>query len=646
MTSRQELFSIVDDAFSATSASSVAAEMTKHYRGPGTSGYKKAMSLVESELSNGYLDDIEVRHPKIDPVWEPNDAWVKLDGETDPIVSFSDAPGSLSGFSSPTEGVEKYELISVGTGENKSDFAEIDVEGKAVFISGTTRRPGWWEAAKNAVENGAAGIITDYMLYQTPGVRTPELVPEATQWLRLRPPEFFIDAEIWAFSVSHDAAKQLKSSLEKSGSVMVDVSIDVSIYSDTMPTIEATIEGREIPEERVLYCGHASGIRPGANCAEGTGLVVELAKTISKLIDDGVIERPRRSLTFILGAEGPVSGEYLEQYPDAAEDVITALSYCSTGHKQSETESCLLLSQSPDSVDSFINDYLDELVMLCPKEADWIGKEGGKELPLLSLKQHYYTPWSDNMRFAAAGIPAPLFMSWPDRCFHSQLLTEKVIDPAALHRSALISGVAGIELANAAKQTARSIANLVAGKSVDRIRRIGSRYQTEEELDRRAIEHIKYVSERDIGALESVERLSKDTSETISQLHSEIERVTADELDRLVPSQATDEVETPLSSIVPVRETDELVGRWAGLEYQDLLDIAETLNETDENSGWRSLRVISDETWNFVDGNRTVEDIAKSVGFEFDLKIATEPIYQILEGHKEAGNLSFKNIDE
>lgn len=633
MSSRDELFDVLDSTFSPEAARDFAVGLTNYYRAPGTSGFQTAMDQVESVLRDAGLD-VAVDEPVIEDAWEPNNASVLIvHPEHESLIEFEDAPACLAWGSSATAGPEEFEVVDVGTGESPADFEGKDVEGKVTYIHGTQRRPGWWEAAGNAVDAGARGIITDYMLYQTPGVREPELVPDAAQLLRLRPAEEFADEDIWAVSIPHTSATVLDDLLED-GPVTVEADIDVTVSDATAPYLEATIPGKN-PDKTILFCGHASGIKPGANCAEGTGLVVELARTLSKLADEFEFER---SIKFIVGVEGPVSEHYLNQNPNATDEVVTSLTYCSTGHKQPETESCLLLSSSPDSVPHFTNDYLCELADKSPKEADWIGKEGGQELPLLSLAQHYYTPWSDNSRFAQYDIPAPLFMSWPDRCFHSQLLTADVIDPAALRRSALISGVAALELAVAAEDEAGAIARIVAGRSLQRLQSLGADYAGA--ATPRARRHVEYIKERDIEALGSVTELSEDVTETVEELEDQIRRTADQVVDSFDDIEESDRGD--IAELVPVRTTDDLVGRWVGLEYEDLLEIADQLAEADEDAGWRSLRVVSDEAWNFVDGERTVGDIADSVGFEFSLTVEPGPIYRILGGHEDGGNLRFE----
>jgi hypothetical protein len=639
MVNRDSLFQSIDETFSSKRACELATELTGYYRMPGSDDFRAAMEMIETEFRETGMQ-VNVDRPVEEDIWEPKAAELSIvEPDHIPIVDFETASTSLAAGSSGTDGTEQIEVVDVGTGEDPSDFVEPPVDGKAVFIHGTKRRLGWREAARNAAKAGATGIITDYMLFQTPGVREPELIPEATQFLRLRPQELFIDNNVWAFSIPNESSKNLQKLLAE-GSVTVEVSVDAEFQDAELPYVEATIDGTEHPDETVLLCGHASGTRPGGNCAEGAGVVMELARTLHSLAESETIE-PRRTIKFIMGAEVMLPKYYLKKHPNAPEDVVTALTYCSAGHNQTETRSCLLLSNSPDSVPHYINDYLAELAEQVPKEANWIGKERGQELPLLAFKQHYFTPWSDNKRFAPAGIPSPLFMSWPDRCFHSQLLTEEVIDPNALRRSGLISGVAAAELAVADTKEAESIARIVAGRSINRISRITANTDLDDATDRDD-RRLSYVAERDIEALRSTAELTNSELPVLDELIDQIRTVVESHQSVLHPSDTRTE-QPALAHMIPVQTTDDdIVDLWSGLEYQEVKSIANRLGKNDEDAGWRSLRIVALEAWNFVDGKRTVGGIADAIGFEFDLYIEPEPVYRILAGHASAGNLKFR----
>jgi hypothetical protein len=642
MKDASRLFELVDEAFRPEAAAELAASLTQYYRSPGSSGYLAATEKVKEVLEEAGLDSLEVSDYPVEG-WEPEEASLAIRRpEEIELVDYESAPSCIAWWSdsTPPEG-EQLEVVDVGTGEKPEDFEGKNVEGKAVFVHGTSRRPGWWEAAENAAEYGARGIITDYLLYQTPEVRTPELMPEATQLLRLP----YEDREVWAFSISHNAAQDLLRLLKDGESVVVEAKVQAKQFSSVVRNVVGELTGTEEPEKNVLLCAHTSGIKPGGNCAEGPGMVAELARALAELIDQGTIDRPRRSIRFLICCEGAGTNNYLEENPSALEEIITTLTYCSSGHRQCETSSALLLYRSPDSVPSFVNDYLNELIELSPKDANWIGKEGGKELPLVTFTDHYYTPWSDNTRFAAEGLPAPLFMSWPDRGFHSQFLTEKVIDPAALRRCALVSGVAAVQLAAAEAAEASDIARLVARRASLRVTRVAAQYRGDSERDdTRALRHLEYLARRDIDSMRTVRELVLDDERAgleklLEELELQLRAVRRTESEGF--SSGTEELGT-MDHVIPVKLSEGRVTRWAGLDYEDLLEIAGQLDAADPRAGWRSLRVVTDETWNFVNGKRTVRDIADYVGFEFDLVIEPEPIWRILKGLQSEGYLEFR----
>ncbi len=644
MMPRKQLFQIVDDYFDGERARDLAARLTDLYRSPGSWGQLRAMDIIQEALEDAGLEGLEVSDHPVDHSWEPVMASLTLleeDGEI-ALVDYEDAPTCIAWWSESTapEG-ETLDVVDVGTGEYPRDFEEEDVQGKAVFIHGTSRRPAWWEAARLAIQRGARGIITDYMLYQIPGIREPHLVPDAVQLLRLPVRE---NPGVYAFSISHFASQRLKRSIAE-GSARIHARVEAATGPGKIRNVVASIPGTEKPEESILFCAHASGVRPGGNCAEGPGLVVELAGAIRAAIRDGNLPAPRRTLRFLIGCEGAGIAAYLRDHADHVRGLHTALTFCSPGHRQDLTASNLMLYRSPDSVPGYINDYLAQLIEESPKEADWIEKDGGQELPQIRVAMHHYTPWSDNGRFAAEGIQAPLLMSWPDRYFHSQLLTPEVIDPIVLRRSALVSGVAGIELANAGARDAIRIARLVASGARRRLARISRHFdengQDERSRPRRMLEDRLDI---DMQGLQRV--LDLVPEEDRGEVAREVERLQRDlrgDLDReYEPGRSGCESES--SSIYPIpRRISRRGQRWAGLSYHDLLRVAEVFRARDPNAGFNSLRVVADEVWAFVDGSRSVEDIARIVGLEFDVELEPDGVMMLLRGLENAGHLMLED---
>jgi hypothetical protein len=192
------------------------------------------------------------------------------------------------------------------------------------------------------------------------------------------------------------------------------------------------------------------------------------------------------------------------------------------------------------------------------------------------------------------------------------------------------------------------MASTVSARSMARIARTASRYAGTGGNKAKAASHIAYIVDRDVAAIRSVERLAQGEPglrcelETIEQGLTEFAGRAAGK--NVACCRDGSKCCGEYDSIIPKRAIEGRAGRWEGLSYQDLLSIGRELEAADKNSGFGALRVIADEAWNFVDGKRSVADIARAVGFEFDLDIPAHTIYRLLEGLERSGGLKFERI--
>ena len=189
---RQELVQMLGEELSGERALESAAHITQFYRSPGASGYHRATDFVADLLRDNHLDRVWVERYPLDGetqfmnvtmplAWEPISAELRVGSPTGRLlVSYENAPSCLPWWTPPTpDGGATLELVDVGTGERVEDYQGQDVRGKAVLIRGTSRPTGFAHAANLAMEHGAAGIITDYLLYQTAPFRTRESLTRA-----------------------------------------------------------------------------------------------------------------------------------------------------------------------------------------------------------------------------------------------------------------------------------------------------------------------------------------------------------------------------------------------------------------------------------------------------------------------------------
>lgn len=69
------------------------------------------------------------------------------------------------------------------------------------------------------------------------------------------------------------------------------------------------------------------------------------------------------------------------------------------------------------------------------------------------------------------------------------------------------------------------------------------------------------------------------------------------------------------------------------------------MKKVDPDVNFYSIRPLSHEFVNFVDGKLTIEEVASAVGYEYGLKIKGEHVLLLFEDLKEKGFFTFSHKD-
>jgi len=653
------LFETISAEISGQNAYELTDKITQYYRSPGSGGYHAATNMARNRLMEAGLRVEETHYPldgktvvldrTMPMAWEPWDAWVRLISPVQAeIVNFNKAASCLAWWSCPTpEGGIEAELVDVGTGEREEDYAGRELAGKIAFVHNANWHVTWSKVSEAIARKGARGIITDFFLYPTPPVRTREKVPSAVQLLRL---EFNAakQFDFWACSVDYPTGQKIRNLL-KLGPVKVHAEIKCSTFAGYGQNVLATIEGASLPEESVFVLAHSSaGSRPGANCASGTSLLVEIARTLNTLISRGALARPRRSIKFLIVSEGLGSYNYLHEHPEEIERVKA--SYCleSVGHDQRKLNTTLYYSRAPDSTPSFVNDHFEAVLERLPKQWGWVGRNEADISPIV-VSPVPYTPWSDNSTWAAHGIPSALLMSWPDEYFHSQLLTVEVTDPAVFGYAGAMVAASAYEVANAGLADAQWLAQWVFAKSAAR------QYQEyqqalwqptqagAEDWTKRRLEYLcgrdcealasvcEFVDARDLPALEA----------NIKRLQQQLSSVKGTILSSLLQTPSRKPESGPKQGIslgsIPRKMKQISTPGLAGLDYLEALDLCRALEKQDAHFVDYVLKPATDEMWNLIKEVRNIGEIIELTMLQFNLRIEPESWLPVFTGWQKAG---------
>jgi hypothetical protein len=648
MMSRLGVVNLIGSRFKGESAKRHVEEITKYYRTAGSTGYAKALEYVRGQLENcGIHPEVE-KYPldgktelcghMMDIAWEPIDARIEIVSPIKELVTtYSETPTCMMWWSAstPSDGIEA-EVVNVGAGVDESDYDRLDVQGKIVLAAGDGEQHSASRIYSLAVGKfGAAGILTDCLLYQQPPFRTRANQPDLVQLFRLPPNK----NDSWGIALSYSQAEKLRN-LCQEGPVIVRVRIETKMFEGTGQNLVWT-QGDANANRQVMLISHISATKPAANCAAGPAAMIEIARTLWELEHDGKLGKLNHKIKFLVGAEGYGVSAYFAAHGVEISNTIVAICLDSVGHDQAKCNSSIVLYRTPDSTASFVNDLLSQLFTDLQSEGEPPYKFT-RDIPLSRFVELPYTPWSDNSTITALGIPCPLIMSWPDTYFHTQALDATKTDARIFSFSGTAVASAIILLAKEDDRTIQDIMHIIMSRAK---RRLGQVLVQEEDVER-ITEQIDYLTERDITAIKSVQRLV--TARNISKLKplENARRLLLREGDLAKntlsknQSRKRPRESTLQYNFVPRRMKLGVFPRSAGLDYEELKSLYGEMTQIDPSLKFYALVPISSEIGNLVDGHRSVSQITKAVSFQYQVRLQEKHVMRFLNSLMKLGYVS------
>ncbi|HEY2820546.1 MAG TPA: DUF4910 domain-containing protein [Candidatus Acidoferrum sp.] len=352
------------------------------------------------------------------------------------------------------------DLIDVGDGTKESDYAGKSVKGKIVLVA----------AQPGAVQDiavgkfGAAGIISYAQNQKTAWSGEDE---NLIRWGHL---ETFSRNKTFAFMFSLKTAREYQARLAAGEKIQLHAVVKAGQHPGFTELITATIPGGDpkLKDEEIAFSCHLDHQRPGANDnASGCVTILEVARTLQRLIDQKKIDRPARTLRFIWPPEVEGTLTLLNAKAEFAQRIKAVIHMDMVGGNQN-TKSIFHVTRGPRSLPSFVHDvgwafgnFVNEqsgnFAAGLPAQYPLVAPEGGKE-PLMALDAPY-SMGSDHDVYQDSSfqIPAIYLNDWPDRYIHTNFDTAANIDPTKLKRAAFIGAASGYYLAT---MTAQSLPDL------------------------------------------------------------------------------------------------------------------------------------------------------------------------------------------
>ncbi|HEX8252058.1 MAG TPA: DUF4910 domain-containing protein, partial [Thermoanaerobaculia bacterium] len=456
--------------------------LSRQHRMRGSRGFRAAADQIVADLKRFGLEDAHIESLPADgkifygtqrsrPAWNADFAelWeLDANGErVTRIASWEATPIALAQDS--VSGEANTTLVDVGSGTRAEDYG--DVKGKLVL---TSSQPG--AVASLAIGRfGAAGIISYAQNQRTGWYGEDETL---VRWGHLDTfaPE---NERTFAFMVSLQTARALQARLASGESVRLHAIVRAGQEPGAYDLATAIIPGSDLRDEEIVFSCHLDHPRPGANDnASGCATILEVARTLSKLIADKRIAPPRRTLRFVWPPEIEGTLALLNGRPQIAERIKAAIHLDMVGGGP-ETKAIFHVTRGPASQPSFIYDVAQSVGMLVNDETAQFAMTGSARWPLLAsdgskdpLRAAFVplTLGSDHQVYSDSsfGIPAIYMNDWPDRYIHTNKDVPANIDSTKLERVAFIAAASGYALATITQDDAPALHEMLDAFALER----------------------------------------------------------------------------------------------------------------------------------------------------------------------------------
>jgi len=449
--------------------------LARFHRQRGSQGFHAAAELIAERARAYGLSNVQMLQfpadgkisygtQKARQAWDAEEGELSelRDGTEIKIASYAAQPIVLAEDSESAN--VTADLVDVGDGTQVSDYAGKDVKGKIVLVAAPAG-----SAQDIAVgQFGAAGIVSYAQNQKTAWSGEND---NLIRWGHL---ESFSPHKTFAFMVSLRTARALKDRLRGGATIKLHAQVTAGQHAASYEVVTATIEGADpkLKDSEIAFSCHLDHQRPGANDnASGCVTILEVARTLQKLVSDGKLPRPARTIRFIWPPEIEGTVTLLNAKPEFAQRIKTAIHMDMVGGGP-DTKAVFHVTRGPMSLPSFVHDVAwafanwvnTESYRFAAGEAanyPLVAPEGGKE----PLRAEYsgYTMGSDHDVYqdSSFSIPSIYLNDWPDRYIHTNFDTAANIDPTKLKRAAFIGAASGYFLASFSPRDVASVKRAV-----------------------------------------------------------------------------------------------------------------------------------------------------------------------------------------
>lgn len=532
--------------------------MSAYHRPQGSDTLYVAAQYVERMARVYGLDSVRlIMQDSKRATWNPgiSDLWI-VDDHGAPLERIASSIQNrihLADRSRPAD--VTAELVDVGGG-TPAELDAAHVAGKIVLVRGG---PGDLNRVMaDAVQRrGAVGVVW-YPDPYTPsrGFFSFGDQPTMVPWLTLSTQPIDGKLPTFAFVLSlrggvalHDLVAAARAPVHVHAVVRSELGSTVH-PQPWMPMVEGIIQGSDPTlAQDVVLTAHMQEEQHSANDdASGCASMLEIARALDRLIAEGVLPRPRRTIRFWWTTENESEREYFGDHPEILKRLWVDINQDMVGADQSiDVMRTQNVNRVPFSRFHFLNDVMESVIeyMVAANSSNITQYRNGYGLyPKPSLAHNgtmdrynaqavWYQGDSDHESFvdAPAGIPAVGFGNEPDRFIHSNLDDLWGIDRTQLGRNAVSAALIAYTMARADSSDFAALAAETVGRGVGRLGRnlaialqlVASR-PDKAAAYYDALDQVHYAAEREGKAIRSLAGVSARTAPLVVPLLAALDR--------------------------------------------------------------------------------------------------------------------------
>jgi len=459
------------------------------------------------------------------------------------LASYKDMTAMLARGSGSAD--VKAELAWVGRG-TKEEIESADVEGKIVVTEGSI----------STVHNlacgdlGALGVIaisTSRISFD------PLQIPWRGIYSRRGASGKEAPEAKFGFLLPFREGELLKNRLLRREKITVHALVEAKMEDYEYQDVICHIPGTDANAGEVILSAHLfEGIvKQGANDNKsGSAGIMEVARILHTLIEEGRLPRPKRTIRFLWGPEFSGTGPWVKENQGIMEKTLCNINMDMVGVGLSKSQAFMCLMRTTYGNAHYINDVMEnyyryvgegnrERIQTRGKPHRIVAPTGLEEPFYYSIETHYGASDHEIFNDWGVGVPGIMMITWPDPWYHTSGDRVDKTDPTQMKRIAIIGAAGAYTVASADDDMAIKIAGEVTSNGT---RRLGHQLvvaleilnkATAEDLGKaynKAWIHVKTAVDNEKSTLDSVNELAENKTAVgnyVTQMQKTIDAVGA-----------------------------------------------------------------------------------------------------------------------